>query len=321
MKTKVIFRADASVQIGYGHLIRSLALADMLKDNFNCVFATRFVTQYIEQEIKGICTEIIKLPETEEDLEFFLSLLTGDEIVVLDNYFFTTEYQQKIKDKGCKLVCIDDMHDKHYVADIVINHGVDDPSLFSVEPYTDLCLGIEWALLRKPFIEASSRNKSRTIKNIVTSFGGVDYHDITNRIIKKLKIQIPEIRIDAIVGGGYSGKIENSDTVRFHQSISAQEVAGLFSQCDLAILSTSTVCFEALACNARIAAGYYIDNQIDIWRYLKRINAIYDIGFLLDNEILADSSFLVPSLYKEKTINFKKIPCNYIKKLSTLKNQ
>ena len=33
MKQKVYFRADASGQIGYGHFIRSLALAEMLKSH------------------------------------------------------------------------------------------------------------------------------------------------------------------------------------------------------------------------------------------------------------------------------------------------
>lgn len=74
--------------------------------------------------------------------------------MVLDNYFFTTDYQRAIKEKGCCLVCVDDMHDKHYVADVVINHGLTDESLFDVEPYTKLCLGFDWALLRHPFIEA-----------------------------------------------------------------------------------------------------------------------------------------------------------------------
>ena len=77
--------------------------------------------------------------------------------MVLDNYFFTTDYQRTIKEKGCCLVCVDDMHDKHYVADVVINHGLTDESLFDVEPYTKLCLGGDWALLRHPFIEAVKR--------------------------------------------------------------------------------------------------------------------------------------------------------------------
>ena len=42
----------------------------------------------------------------------FLSHLQGDEIVVLDNYFFTTDYQRAIKQKGCRLGALDDMHDK-----------------------------------------------------------------------------------------------------------------------------------------------------------------------------------------------------------------
>ena len=36
---KIIFRADAGAGIGYGHFIRSLALADMLKNDFDCVFS------------------------------------------------------------------------------------------------------------------------------------------------------------------------------------------------------------------------------------------------------------------------------------------
>ena len=32
---KIYFRADASATIGYGHFIRTLALADMLKDDFD----------------------------------------------------------------------------------------------------------------------------------------------------------------------------------------------------------------------------------------------------------------------------------------------
>lgn len=39
---KIYFRADAGAEIGYGHFIRTLALADMLKDDFSCVFVTQF---------------------------------------------------------------------------------------------------------------------------------------------------------------------------------------------------------------------------------------------------------------------------------------
>jgi spore coat polysaccharide biosynthesis predicted glycosyltransferase SpsG len=54
------------------------------------------------------------------------------------------------------------MHAHHFVADAVINHaGGIEASRYSVEPYTQLCLGPAYALLRKPFIEAAKREKKR----------------------------------------------------------------------------------------------------------------------------------------------------------------
>lgn len=38
--------------------------------------------------------------QEEAHYDEFLSSLQGDEIVVLDNYFFTTDYQRAIKQKG-----------------------------------------------------------------------------------------------------------------------------------------------------------------------------------------------------------------------------
>lgn len=180
---KIYFRADASATIGYGHFIRTLALADMLKDDFDCTFFTCHPTSYQVSEMEKVCP-FIPLQEETHSADF-LSHLQGDEIVVLDNYFFTTDYQLAIKQKGCRLVCIDDMHDKHYVADVVINHGQTNPALLDVESYTRLCLGFDWALLRKPFLEAAKRKSisSDRIEKVAVCFGGSDIHDITGYFV------------------------------------------------------------------------------------------------------------------------------------------
>ena len=38
---KIYFRADAGADIGYGHFIRSLSLASILKDKFECALFTK----------------------------------------------------------------------------------------------------------------------------------------------------------------------------------------------------------------------------------------------------------------------------------------
>jgi spore coat polysaccharide biosynthesis predicted glycosyltransferase SpsG len=138
VKANIILRADGGETIGMGHFIRTLALAEMLKDEYHCIYATKKPSKYQKEEIDRICHDIIELPDNEDHYQTFLGYLNGDEIVILDNYYFDTDYQIKIKKKGCKLVCIDDLHNKHYVADLVINHTPLNPSLFSCAIYTRL---------------------------------------------------------------------------------------------------------------------------------------------------------------------------------------
>ena len=279
---RIVFRADASESIGYGHFIRTLALADMLKENFDCSFATVNPTIYQQNEITKVCS-CISL-SIDSHFKTFMELLTGEEIVVLDNYFFDTEYQRHIKEKGCLLVCIDDAHNKHYVADVVINHGLHDILLFSVEPYTKLCLGFKWALLRQPFLEEYDRKEylfNERLLRVVVCFGGSDFNNFTEKIVSVLDT-IPSVsEIVAIVGDQYnSSQLVKSEKVKYKYRLSAQEIADIFHYSDMAFVSASTICLEALACGIPVAAGYYVDNQIEFYKELLTLDLIFPLGDL-----------------------------------------
>ena len=275
---KVYFRADASVAIGYGHFIRSLALADMLKDDFNCIFFTCHPTPYQVSEMEKVCSFITLQEETHYGK--FLSYLQGDEIAVLDNYFFDTGYQRKIKAKGCKLVCIDDMHDKYYVADIVVNHSLlRKPKSFSKETYTKLCLGEQYALLRKPFIS----NHNLTIKrndHIVVCIGGSDPLHIIDKIVDIILERFPDKLIHVIVGDTVKTKYEGHCSVTLHRGIPAEEVAGLFCKSGLAIVSASSVLLEAYFCGIPVMVGWLADNQKEIYEYIEKNDLFVTIGYL-----------------------------------------
>lgn len=173
----------------------------MLKDDFDCVFVTQSPTVYQKTEVAKVC-ELAEVPATEEKFSLFLDMLDGDEIVVLDNYFYDTDYQRAVKAKGCKLVCIDDLHDKHYVADVVINHspGISEGD-FSTAPYTRLCLGVSYALLRKPFLEVAGwryRHGRSTLAGPIECccfFGGVDKYNLTRRYTNVSKVVIQSGRL------------------------------------------------------------------------------------------------------------------------------
>lgn len=283
-KKKVYFRADADQSIGYGHFIRSLALADMLKDDFDCTFFTQTPTEYQRQEAESVCP-LVALPADDSKFSLFLQQLKGDEIVVLDNYFFTSEYQLQIKQKGCKLVCIDDMHDKHFYADVIFNHCINTCKEYDTESETKFFLGVKWALLRAPFL--SSRKPMKNKKHWVISFGGSDPNNLTIKFVSILCNQFPEAVISAMVGDGYKhiDALKSCPGVTVLNKLSAQQVADLFSSAENVICSASSVCYEALACGCNVYAGYYVDNQIEFYNNLVSKGLVNPLGSLLDNEV------------------------------------
>lgn len=286
-KRKIFFRADAGAQIGYGHFIRTLALADMLREDFDCTFFTQSPSEYQQKEAEKVCP-LIALSSDDSKFDKFLEYLTGDEIVVLDNYFFTSEYQKRIKDKGCKLVCIDDMHDKHYYADVIINQGLGYTEAdYSCENYTKFAFGLNYSLLRKPFLQASekaTRKIHNTAITVLVAFGGSDYFDLTSRVIN----QIAEIRnvasIIAIVGDSYrSGRRISHPKVTYKQNLSAWDLADLFLAADYAILPASTMMNEALACGTTVIGGYYVDNQEHDYYMFLQEGLILGVGDYTDD--------------------------------------
>lgn len=294
---KIYFRADAGPNIGYGHYIRSLALADMLRQDFDCTMFTQTPTDYQLRECEAVCP-IVALPDDESKFQKFLDYLKGDEIVVLDNYFFTTDYQRAIKAKGCKLVCIDDMHDKHYMADMVINHGCMDKSLFDAEPYTRLCLGIDYALLRRPFRNPDQHE--RVPNSYAICFGGADAYNLTYEYAKELSKR--DHKIFAIVGDSYryEDTLRTLSNVEIRKRLSAEEMAHLFSTNEYVICTASTTCIEALACGARVYAGWYVENQKEIYHLLKSHHQIVPLGNLREVKEIVPSAIepvLFPKSY------------------------
>ena len=323
-KRRIYFRADASSEIGYGHFIRTLALADMLKDDFDCTFFTQSPTIFQQKEVDKVC-RLVSLPADDSHFNLFLEILCGNEIVVLDNYFFTTKYQQEIKNKGCKLVCIDDMHNKHFVADAVINHslGINEKD-YSKETYTQLYLGLDYALLRKPFIESLpqyiSNKKNNDKYKVIVSFGGADKYGIADHISSELAC-IEYIEEIYLVSPQKIAEFSNRK-VTYLSHLSAEQMKNLFLLCNLAIIPSSTIMKEAIACGIDILGGYFVDNQVNSYNQFCKINAIKGFGDLSKKENRNNLiQFIKEGFVKELSLNKNIISSSIVDKYIMLFKQ
>lgn len=276
--------------MGLGHIIRSLALADMLREEFECHFIVREPLPTLKTQILEVCQSIIELPNTEDDVgeaqKIANEYLSGDEIVVLDGYHFVTDYQRVIKDKGCKLVCIDDIHAYHFVADVVINHaGGIAASDYSAEPYTQFCLGLKYALLRKPFREAAQARSypDRNDKAVFICLGGADPNNDTLDILQKCESISAIEQCFLVIGSVYQHRTAlesflkiTSLQVELLSNLSAEDMVTYMKKCGMAVTPPSTVSYEYLSVGGILYLKIIADNQKDIHSFFVKNNLAAD---------------------------------------------
>ncbi len=283
MLNKVLIRVDGSAEIGLGHVVRCIALAKMLIDEFQIHFISKEIPESLIEDMSSNGFEFTKI-ETEET---FFKLLSGTEIVVLDNYFFDTAYQKKVKETlGCKLVCIDDLHDKEFYADLIINHapGVK-PEDYQAQTFTQFALGLDYALLRPSFLKAAKEErKIEKNETVFVCFGGSDIKNITSRCLSAL-IRVKEFkRIIVVLGAAFQNLeevkniAETTNRVEIYHEIDENRMLELLKISQLAIVPSSGILLEALSAGCMVISGGYVENQKFIYQYYKNSHLILDAG-------------------------------------------
>jgi len=285
MKPRIIFRADGNSKIGLGHVVRSLALAYLFKDDFRCYFAIQNPSPNIVNQIESSGAVPIVLPKNtnykSDALYLTQQVLMADDIVVLDGYNFNFEYQQIIRQAAASLVCIDDIQAYPFLADVVINQaGSINPKNYQVQPYTKLCLGPAYALLRDPFLKAAAQPRSvATIKKIMLNMGGADPDNHTCRILAQIIPYYSDLTLEVVIGSAFSHYTALQDlaktypNITLHENLAAEAMCQLMQSCDAAILPPSSVSYEWCSVGGPLFLHQIADNQ-------QYINA-----FLLENQL------------------------------------
>lgn len=294
---RVVLRADYGKETGYGHFFRTLALAGYLKDEFKCCFFT------FNHDTGGMPSDAhLKMIQKESDFfkvcdsssfeefnEEFIRLLQPQDIVVLDNYYFSTAFQKRVKEKGCKLVCIDDMHDRPMVCDILITPSPLRREQFDLEVEAAFRGGIEWAFLREPFLKEPEGKRGHTQafpSRIVVAMGGSDAFNLTDKMTRTVRKALPQAAIDVVCGVSVTVAQELAGTsgITLHRQLTAEEMAALFDKADIAVLPASTVCIEAFSRHLPVIAGYCVDNQMDFYISGKAREWFAPLGSFRDDE-------------------------------------
>ncbi len=284
---KIIFRADGNAQIGLGHIMRCLALADMLGGAFARRFAVVRPAPEVQALIESKELSVVRL--STQDVSELVRVLTPNDIVVLDGYLFDEAFQRQVREAAHRLVYVDDLLTGRQVADVVINHaGGVTATDYNTEAYTQFCLGPRYALLRPEFLRPKSFGSLPIGGPIFVSLGGSDSENRSLMVLKAIEQLDPALPVRLVLGPfhpdrisleGFKAQLPNLTIL---QNLDAERMVSELIHCSLAITACSTIAYEVCAVNRPLIGIVTADNQARL------------AGFLADEKLALSVNF--PSL-------------------------
>lgn len=261
MPNTLIIRADASLAMGTGHVMRCLALAQAWRHTGgSCTFAMSDPPLAIRELLRAEGCDVLQFDSSagsEEDARELANLcrfLEAD-FVVVDGYQFGARYQACIKEQNVTLLIVDDNgHAEAYSADLLLNQNAHaSTDLYrNRAPYTQLLLGPAYAMLRHEFTgwKTWQRKVTPVGRNVLVTMGGSDPGNVTASVVRALRqLQLDGIFVKVLVGPSnphrFSLSHELSDAkTQFEFVSSTTEMPELMAWADLAISAAGSTCWE-----------------------------------------------------------------------------
>ncbi|QMW00697.1 UDP-2,4-diacetamido-2,4,6-trideoxy-beta-L-altropyranose hydrolase [Spirosoma foliorum] len=282
---RILFRADGNAQIGLGHVMRCLALADMLTGEFSMRFSIVEPTSEVSALIENAGLSVNPLPLSTQQADF-LDQIQSDDIVVLDGYAFDESFQKAVQSRAKKLVFIDDLVAGHQVADVVINHaGGVATTDYDASSDTQFCLGPHYALLRPEFLQPEGFGEAPTAGPIFVSLGGADPQNTSLTVLEAIQQVDVTLPVHIVLGPFHPNRQAIEDArnklpnLTILQNLSAPQMVSELQQCSLAITACSTISYEVCAINRPLIAIVTADNQARLAQFLSEEKLALSVNF------------------------------------------
>lgn len=315
----VIFRVDASIAMGTGHVMRCLTLAQALKENgVNVEFICRKHKGNLIGKIRLNGFSVHELEVSEEvDHELAHSHWLGatqqqdaydcidilktknTSWLIVDHYSLDEQWQKRLKFYYKKLMVIDDLADRKHHCNILLDQNFGR----SYKNYKNLVLesvklliGSKYVLLRPEFEKyrqySLNRREDEKFKKLLVNMGGVDLGNTTEKVIERLQdSKLPKSLEIIIVMGGMAPHLRSVITsaknlpYRSEVKVDVENMAELMANADIAIGASGSTTWERCCLGLPTVQLITAQNQEFIATKLNKINAIklVDIDKVIEN--------------------------------------
>ncbi|WP_314628069.1 UDP-2,4-diacetamido-2,4,6-trideoxy-beta-L-altropyranose hydrolase [uncultured Selenomonas sp.] len=291
----VVFRVDASLQIGSGHLMRCLTLAERLheRENANVVFVSRDLEGNLIEFVKCKGYRVLMLPRILEarkdlfgyeawltvdkktDAEECIEILQGElhpDFLIVDSYAIDEVWERMVRPYVGEIVVIDDLANRVHDCDVLLDQNFyrDKETRYEkLVPRSCRCfLGPRYVLLRKEFYNTKKklRRRSGKIDNILVFYGGVDLTNETEKAIFAILKSGIKAHVNVILGQSnpyrdrIKGLCDKYKNIEIHCQI--DNISTYMNDADLSLGGGGTAIWERYFLELPTLVTSIADNQV-----------------------------------------------------------
>lgn len=229
MVMRVLFRVDASLSMGTGHVMRCLTLARALRERgHHCLFVSREHPGHLNAYVQDQGFELYSLPMgRSQDCDLYHAHWLGasqeedalacrpaietfqPDWLVVDHYALDQRWEAAVAPTDCPVLVIDDLADRAHQCDVLLDQNLGKQAADHrpwVPEHCKILTGPINALLRPEFAElrdvSLTRRASAPLREVLITLGGIDQHNHTGAILNALKsCDLPEdLRFIVVMG-------------------------------------------------------------------------------------------------------------------------
>jgi UDP-2,4-diacetamido-2,4,6-trideoxy-beta-L-altropyranose hydrolase len=289
----IAIRTDASLQMGTGHLMRCLTLADALRQRGGLIrFVSRHMTPHLQAMLADHGHELTRLDATPhagatDELDHAAWLGTSQaqdaketlhalsdrqwDWLIVDHYALDARWESMLRGAVRSIAVIDDLADRRHDCDMLLDQNIQHihggAYAGKVPDHCELLLGPRFALLREEFRELREgvRPRNGPVARVLIFLGGVDAADYTGRALDAyVSLGLAGVHVDVVIGSQHPKRALLEAQCSEHGfvcHVQTTRMAELMAAADLSIGAGGSATWERCCLGLPTLAICVADNQ------------------------------------------------------------
>lgn len=313
IRRRHVVRVDASTQMGIGHLMRCMTLADRLHSRGGEIhFIARSLPPPYHQQLAERGHHVHLLPPAaapqaveadspahalwlgagwREDAEQSAALIAGiggADTLIIDHYAIDERWERVLRPVVRQICVIDDLADRRHDCDVLLdqNYFPEFAERYQglLPAHCRLLCGPSHALLRSEFLDATvQRPRDGSIHRVLVFYGGADPDNLTGLTLDALQPRLGrDLQVDVVVGAinphveVLRARCAGQQWVRLH--VQASNMAQLMASADLAFGACGTATWERCILGLPAIVVVLADNQRPSTQALVNAGVVLSLG-------------------------------------------